>query len=85
MVRRHDGVRTDRYKLIHFYRSDVEAALTPRFGIADTPVDYYELYDLQNDPDELHSIYGKPGTEEITAELMQLLQNYRKELEQDEY
>lgn len=85
MVRRHDGVRTDRYKLIHFYRSDVEAALTPRFGIADTTVDYYELYDLQNDPDELHSIYGKPGTEEITAELMQLLQNYRKELEQDEY
>ena len=85
MVRRHDGVRTDRYKLIHFYRSDVEASLAPRFGIADTPVDYYELYDLQNDPDELHSIYGKPGTEEITAELMQLLQNYRKELEQDEY
>lgn len=85
MVRRHDGVRTERYKLIHFYRSEVEVPLLAQFGREDTPVDYYELYDLEKDPNEMHSIYGEAGTEEITAELMQLLQQYRDSLEQDEY
>lgn len=85
MVRRHDGVRTDRYKLIHFYRSEEEAAIVGSYGIADTPVDYYELFDLQEDPYELHSIYGESGTEEITIQLMKLLEEYRRNLEQDEY
>lgn len=42
MVKRHYGVRTDRYKLIRFYY-DTEA---------------WELYDLEKDPDELHNVYG---------------------------
>lgn len=29
----------------------------------------WELFDLVNDPDELQSIYGEPGTEELTANL----------------
>ena len=52
-VRRHYGVRTDRYKLIHFYND----------------IDCWELYDLQEDPAEMHNIFGKPGTEEITKDL----------------
>ncbi len=52
-VRRHYGVRTDRYKLIHFYND----------------IDCWELYDLQEDPSEMNNLFGKPGTEEITAEL----------------
>ena len=52
-VRRHYGVRTERYKLIHFYND----------------IDAWELYDLQEDPMEMHNLYGKPGTEEITGEL----------------
>lgn len=53
-VRRHYGVRDDRYKLIHFYND----------------VDQWELYDLQEDPDEMNNIYGKPGTEEVTSRMM---------------
>ena len=53
MVKRHYGVRTERYKLIHFYND----------------IDVWELYDLKNDPAEMYNIYGRPGTEEVTAEL----------------
>jgi arylsulfatase A-like enzyme len=53
MVKRHYGVRTERYKLIHFYND----------------IDVWELYDLKNDPAEMYNIYGQPGTEEVTAEL----------------
>ncbi len=52
-VRRHYGVRTERYKLIHFYND----------------IDVWELYDLQEDPMEMNNLYGKPGTEELTEEL----------------
>ncbi|MEC9081785.1 MAG: sulfatase/phosphatase domain-containing protein, partial [Verrucomicrobiota bacterium] len=43
MVPRHYGIRTQRYKLMHFYQ----------FG------DEWELYDLKSDPDELSNLYGK--------------------------
>lgn len=52
-VCRHYGVRTERYKLIHFYND----------------VDAWELYDLQEDPMEMNNLYGKPGTEKLTGEL----------------
>lgn len=54
MVKKHYGVRTDRYKLIHFYDD----------------IDVWELYDLQNDPHEMKNIYGQAGTEEITKKLL---------------
>ena len=57
MVKRHYGVRTDRYKLIHFYND----------------IDEWELYDLQNDKYEMHNIFGQKGTEEITSDLMREL------------
>ena len=53
MVKRHYGIRTDRWKLIHFYND----------------IDVWELYDLASDPAEMHNLYGKPGTEEVTADL----------------
>lgn len=63
-VRRHYGVRTDRYKLIRFYKD----------------IDCWELYDLQEDPMEMNNIYGKPGTEDLTkqlkAELLRLQEQY---------
>jgi len=52
-VKRHFGVRTDRYKLIHFYND----------------IDEWELFDLQQDPNEMNNLYGKAGYEEITKEL----------------
>ena len=44
-VKRHYGVRTDRYKLIHFYKD----------------IDAWEFYDLNNDPNELNNIYNNPN------------------------
>lgn len=52
-VRRHYGVRTERYKLIHFYQD----------------IDSWELFDLQEDPMEMHNLYGQPGTEDLIREL----------------
>ena len=45
MVKRHYGVRTDRWKLIHFYND----------------IDCWELYDLENDPHELRNLFGDPA------------------------
>ncbi len=65
MVKRHYGVRTERYKLIHFYND----------------IDEWELYDLQNDPQELNNLYGKEGyddvTKELRAELLRLQEEYK--------
>ena len=62
-VKRHYGVRTDRYTLIHFYED----------------IDVWELYDLQTDPQQLHNIYGQPGTEKITKRLKKRLVKLQEE------
>ena len=57
-VKRHYGVRTaDGWKLIHFYRD----------------INEWELYNLNEDPHELHNLYGQPGTEKVTQKLMKEL------------
>ena len=53
MVKRHYGIRTDRYKLIHFYYD----------------VDEWEMYDLDKDPHELKSIYNDPAYADIQKNL----------------
>lgn len=40
-----------------------------------------ELYDLKNDPEEMHNIYGLPGTEYITKKLSKELQKLQEEYE----
>jgi arylsulfatase A-like enzyme len=76
-VRRHDGIRTDRYKLIHFYgNGEIDD---------DKNINCNELYDLETDPNELNNLYGKRGYEEITLKLQQQLDQYRTELKVDEY
>ncbi|GIW78249.1 MAG: hypothetical protein KatS3mg105_0056 [Gemmatales bacterium] len=62
-VRKHYGVRTDRYKLIYFYN-----------------LDEWELFDLQEDPNELNSVYGQPKYKKIEAQLKAELARLRKEL-----
>ncbi len=64
-VRRHYGVVTDRYKLVHFYEPGV---------------DYWELFDLKTDPRELTSVYGKPEYAAAQKELEAELARLRKEL-----
>jgi arylsulfatase A-like enzyme len=107
MVRKHDGVRTERYKLIHFYGKGGMRGATTKYQTTpgyreyailqllnnngyitnDPDINCNELYDLKNDPDELHNLYGKPGYEQITAKLQKRLDEYRKNLKvpKDEY
>jgi len=66
-VRPHYGVRTDRYKLIHFYGE----------------LDVWELYDLENDPHELTNVYGEADYSEITETLLEQLRALRREFGDD--
>ncbi len=61
MVKRHYGIRTDRYKLIHFYHD----------------VDEWELYDLEKDPDELNNVYDHRDYAAIQQQLQQQLNDIR--------
>jgi arylsulfatase A-like enzyme len=61
-VKRHYGIRTERYKLMHFYYD----------------IDTWELYDLKEDPKEMNNLYGKEGYEDITQKLRKQLQDLRE-------
>jgi arylsulfatase A-like enzyme len=64
-VRPHYGVVTDRYKLAHFYKPDV---------------DYWELYDREKDPHETKSFYADPAYADTVKELKTELTRLRAEL-----
>jgi len=63
-VKRHYGIRTQRYKLIHFYHD----------------IDAWELYDLENDPNEVANLYDHPEyqtvVEKLKIQLRSLQQKY---------
>ncbi len=63
MVKRHYGVRTDRYKLIRFYYD----------------IDSWEFFDLEKDPEEIHNLYDDPAYSEVINELKTELTKLRKE------
>ena len=52
-VKRHYGIRTERYKLIHFYYD----------------IDQWELYDLKKDPDEMQNVYNDPAYQQVRDSL----------------
>lgn len=62
MVKRHYGVRTERYKLIHFYDD----------------IDTWELYDLKKDPLEENNLYGEPEYAEIQKRLHEKLNSLQE-------
>jgi len=62
-VKRHYGIRDSRYKLFHSYYD----------------IDKWELYDLQNDPDELHNVYDDPAYKEIRIGLEKRLSDLQQE------
>ncbi len=62
-VKKHYGVRTDRYKLIHYH----------------TDLDDWELFDLQKDPSEMNNVYGNSNYKEVQDELHVELKNLRKQ------
>ena len=57
-VRPHYGVRTEQYKLIHFYGDNYSE---------------WELFDLAADKYEVNNIYGKEGTQQLTDSLKGVL------------
>jgi arylsulfatase A-like enzyme len=67
MVQPHYGVRTYRYKLIHFYYD----------------MDEWELYDLENDKYEMNNLYGKEGYEALTATLKEKIKELQVEFKDD--
>ena len=46
--------------------------------------DQWELFDLVNDPNELHNLYGQPGQEALTASLKQALARLKREARDDD-
>lgn len=62
-VRPHRGVRTERYKLIHYYN----------------PPEEFELYDLEKDPGERNNLYGKPQHEALARQLLARVDELRHE------
>lgn len=63
-VPKNHGVRTERYKLIEYYEQIPKE---------------YELYDLQEDPRELHNLYGNPRYHDLADQLMGRLNELRVE------
>ncbi len=61
-VPRHYGVRTERYKLIHYY-----------------DLGEWELFDLENDPREMKSLYADPAYESVREELLAELRKLEKQ------
>jgi arylsulfatase A-like enzyme len=66
-VQPHFGVRTDRYKLIHFYFN----------------VDVWELYDLKSDPNELDNLINVPEYESIVTDLKSEIKKLQVQYEDD--
>src|SRR5262245_34933949 len=46
--------------------------------------DQWELFDLENDPLEMHDIYGQPGQEQLTATLKAELARLKREVRDDD-
>ncbi|MEQ8533151.1 MAG: DUF4976 domain-containing protein, partial [Imperialibacter sp.] len=63
-VKRHYGIRNYRYKLIHFYHD----------------VDTWELYDLQQDPQEMNNLIDDPKYGDVVEELKARLMEKQIEL-----
>lgn len=79
------GVRTERYKLIHYLGPvAVDDGTTLGKPKAWRDVDEWELFDLQTDPDERVNLHGKPGSQPLVTQLKTELNRLRKELREPE-
>ncbi|GAB3948711.1 sulfatase [Spirosoma harenae] len=64
----HLGLRTQQYTLVRFYG----------------PKDFWELYDLKKDPNQVRNLYGQKGYEAITADLKTKLKEQIQKYKDDE-
>jgi len=61
----HYGIRTRRYKLIYFYNDGLNQAGT----VEEKYPPEWELFDLEKDPYELHSVYADPDYADVVRRL----------------
>ena len=61
MVKRHYGIVTREYKLVHFYYD----------------VDEWELYDRRKDPMEMKNEYNNPAYADVVSEMKEKLAKMR--------
>lgn len=61
-VKRHYGIATKDYKLIHFYHD----------------IDEWELYDLKKDPQEMYNAYNDPNYADVVIKMETKLKEVRK-------
>lgn len=71
MVRKHYGIRTKRYKLIHWYGKG--------YG-KDTGIDSWELFDLKKDPTEINNVFDSKKYSKVKQELNGDLVQLRKKI-----
>ena len=67
MVQPHYGIRTSRYKLIHFYYD----------------MDEWELYDLETDPNEMNNLYGNSNYNTLIKKLKKRLKKLQRQYKDD--
>lgn len=78
----HEGVATNRFKLLRFYGAGIEGWEDERTGL-------FELYDRETDPNEMHNLYSNPEyaeiSEKLKAELLRLRDYYGVNPDKDFY
>lgn len=68
-VKKHYGIKTKRYKLIHYYND----------------IDAWELYDLKNDPQELNNLYDIPAYKPLADSLKEELRKLQLKYKDDDF
>jgi arylsulfatase A-like enzyme len=69
MVRKNRGIRTKRWKYIHYFEEPQE----------------FELYDIQNDPHEVNNLYGNPAFKDVVEQLRTRMTELRRELKDPDF
>jgi arylsulfatase A-like enzyme len=67
-VKRHYGIRTNRYKLIHFYND----------------INEWELYDLKGNISEKKNVYNDPNYKTVREYMLKLLYKTSKEYKDED-
>ena len=67
-VKRHYGIRTDDFKLIHFYND----------------IDQWEMYDMKNDPKEMCNVFDSEEYASTRESLLDLLRDVQKQYGDDD-
>jgi arylsulfatase A-like enzyme len=84
----HYGIRTHKYKLIYYYADplDVVAAHTnePNHRVQKHEPEW-ELFDLEADPCEMHSVYDDPAYAEVVRDLKDEMHRLQAEAGDDRY